>query len=315
MGEVAAIGLVLAIRLAGDDSRPRGLRVAAACASAPLSMGLYLTFSRGALFACAAGIVTLIVLAAERTQLRAIVLSLGVAALAAACAAPFSGVTALAGNQAARERQGAVALVALVVIVVAAGLAERRLLRDERRKALRLPRQTRLIALGVICAGLALAIIAGAKEGTSEPAVSGASRYVTLQSNRFAYWRVALRAFSDEPLRGVGAGGWAVWWLRYRPVAKGAQDAHSLPLQTLAELGLIGAALLLAVFAGIGLAARAAYRAAPALAAGSIAALVVYIAHAPLDWDWQMPAVTLIAIVLAGSLLALAEPEAEGVTP
>ena len=44
-----------------------------------------------------------------------------------------------------------------------------------------------------------------------------------------------MRAFADEPLRGVGAGGWSVYWLRYRTVDEFAQDAHSLPLQTLAE--------------------------------------------------------------------------------
>jgi hypothetical protein len=31
------------------------------------------------------------------------------------------------------------------------------------------------------------------------------------------------------------------------------------------------------------------------------------VVHAPLDWDWQMPAVTLVALVLAGSLVALTE--------
>ena len=69
----------------------------------------------------------------------------------------------------------------------------------------------------------------------------------------------------------------------------------------------MGLALLVAFVAGIGLAARRAYRAAPGAAAGPIAGVVVYLAHAPLDWDWQMPAVTLIALVLAGSLLSLAE--------
>ena len=44
------------------------------------------------------------------------------------------------------------------------------------------------------------------------------------------------------------------------------------------------------------------------LAAGPIAGLVAYLAHAPLDWDWEMPAVTLVAIILAGMLLALARP-------
>jgi hypothetical protein len=46
---------------------------------------------------------------------------------------------------------------------------------------------------------------------------------------------------------------------------------------------------------------------APALAAGPAAGFVVWLAHAPLDWDWEMPAVTLIAIGLAGALIALAD--------
>ena len=117
-------------------------------------------------------------------------------------------------------------------------------------------------------------------------------------------WRSAFRA---EPLHGVGAGNWAVCWLRYRTIDEFAQDAHSLPIQTLAELGVVGLALLAVFLAGIGLAARAAYRAAPALAAGPIAGVIVWIAHSPVDWDWQMPAVTLIAMGLTGALLALRE--------
>jgi hypothetical protein len=61
-------------------------------------------------------------------------------------------------------------------------------------------------------------------------------------------------------------------------------------------------------FTGVGLAAIAAHRAVPGLAAGPISGLVTYVAHAPLDWDWQMPAVTLVAIVLAGQVLAQAQP-------
>jgi O-antigen ligase len=106
-----------------------------------------------------------------------------------------------------------------------------------------------------------------------------------------------------------------VEWLRWRSVAEGAQDAHSLELQTLAELGVVGAALLLSVLAGIALAARRSLRAAtataPAATAGLIAALVTYLAHSPLDWDWQMPAVTLIATALAGAVIAAAEPAAD----
>ena len=42
-----------------------------------------------------------------------------------------------------------------------------------------------------------------------------------------------------------------------------------------------------------------------------IAALVVWAVHSAVDWDWEMPALTLIALVLAGSLIAGAEREEE----
>jgi O-antigen ligase len=182
------------------------------------------------------------------------------------------------------------------------------LARRERVGELRLPRRAPLIALVVICAGLALAIVVGAKESSRQPLSAGATRYTTLQSNRYDYWSVALRAFGDEPVRGVGAGGWAVYWLRDRHVTEFAQDAHSLPLQTLAELGLVGFALLVAFLGGVAWAARDALARAPALAGGATAGFVVWLAHAPLDWDWEMPAVTLVAIALAGLLLALSRP-------
>ena len=307
MGEEAALGFVLCARLAGDATRPRPLRVAAACSCAPLGMGLYVTFSRGALFACVAGLVALIVVAPRREQLRALLVTVCAGALGALAAAPLGGVTGLSGQLGTRERQGAIMLAALAVIVVVAALVHWWLTGRERAGELRLPRRAGLIATALIGAGLALAIVVGSKESGGVPISAGAARLATVQSNRYGYWSVALRAFAAEPVHGVGAGGWAVWWLRYRTFDDYAQDAHSLPLQTLAELGLVGAALLATFLVGVALAARDALRAVPALAAGPLAGFVVYAAHAPLDWDWQMPAVTLIAIVLAGALVGIAE--------
>ena len=54
-------------------------------------------------------------------------------------------------------------------------------------------------------------------------------------------------------------------------------------------------------------AARRALRAHPALAAGPCAAALVWLLHASIDWDWQLPAVSLPFIVLAGALIALSE--------
>ena len=155
--------------------------------------------------------------------------------------------------------------------------------------AISLPRHAPVFALLIICGGLGIALAVGAKERSTQPLSAGASRYETLQSNRYAYWRVAIRAFGDQPIRGVGAGGWAVYWLRYRTVTESARDAHSLFFQTAAELGLVGLALLAVYLTGIALGARDAHAIAPGLAAGPIAGFVAYIAHAPLDWDWQMP--------------------------
>jgi hypothetical protein len=309
MGELAALGFVLCARLAGDASRPQTLRAGAAAACAPIGLGLYISFSRGALAACLAGLLTLAVLAPQREQLNGLLASILAGTLAALVAAPLHGVTALAGGTATRERQGALMLVALVVIAAGAGGLMLALTRRPRPGTIRLPRHKGLIASAVVCAGLAAAIVVGASEHGGRPLSAGATRLVTLQSNRYAYWRVALRAFRDEPLRGVGAGGWAVYWLRHRPFNEFAKDAHSLPLQTAAELGLVGLLLLTAFVGGVALAARDAYRDAPSLASGAIAALVAYAVHAPLDWDWQMPAVTMVALVLAGVVIVLAEPD------
>ena len=191
-GELAALGFVLCARIAGDAQRPRALRAAAAAASAPLGLGLYLSFSRGALFACAAGLVALIVAAPRREQLEGIVIAISAAVLSAIAAAPFKGVTSLAGALGTRERQGAIVLVLLVAIGAAAAAAQRHRARRAQAAPLRLPNHAAWITLVLICAGMALAIVVGSKESANRPLSGGASRYATLQSNRYDYWRVAL---------------------------------------------------------------------------------------------------------------------------
>ena len=86
-----------------------------------------------------------------------------------------------------------------------------------------------------------------------------------------------------------------------------AKDAHSLYIETLGELGLVGAAILAALIVGLAVAARRAFRRLPVQAAGAIAALSVFAVHAGLDWDWEMPAVSLVALLCAGALIAWSE--------
>jgi hypothetical protein len=240
MGALAAVGTVLAARIASDRTRPPRLRVGAAAALAPLLLGLYLTYSRGALAAVALGAVLLLLLAPEARPLWAHV-----------------------GH---RWRVvvgwGAVALLAAALVVVAVDRAS------------------------------------APAQGTT------AQRFADIGSNRADYWRVAVDTFAGAPLAGVGSSGFRVEWLRERDVAEGVVDAHSLYLETAAELGLVGLALLAALLAGVAICARRLATRDPALAAGPCAALAALALHAGIDWDWELPALSLIALLLAGMVIA-----------
>jgi O-antigen ligase len=143
--------------------------------------------------------------------------------------------------------------------------------------------------------------------GAAVSAGASASRFGSLQSHRYDYWKVALRTFAHHPAIGVGSSGFAVEWLRHRPFREPAQDAHSLYLETAAELGVVGILALALMLGGAAASARTAWRRDPALAAGPCAVLAAWAVHAEIDWDWEMPALTLVAIVLAGALLAAAD--------
>ena len=118
-----------------------------------------------------------------------------------------------------------------------------------------------------------------------------------MQSNRYAYWKVAVASFADHPLQGEGSGSFRAIWLREREFREVIRDAHSLYLETAAELGLVGLLSLALLVAGC---AVAAVRAGPALP-GAAAALAAFALHAGIDWDWELPALTLVALALAAT--------------
>jgi O-antigen ligase len=146
-------------------------------------------------------------------------------------------------------------------------------------------------------------VAAGIHERHPAPA-SGATpqRLGSIESNRYAYWRVGLGAFADHPVNGVGSGGYRVEWLQRRDFAETVRDAHSLYVETAAELGIVGLLALATLFGGVAAAVRHEAVAGAALAAWAV--------HAGVDWDWEMPALTLVAVLLAGGAIARAAPRA-----
>jgi O-antigen ligase len=203
-------------------------------------------------------------------------------------------------------------IVILVVLIAASALITLRFLPAE---SARLSFSRRLPALAATAMALVVAglVIGGVGEkGEREPErlrdPSG-SRLTSVKSRRYDYWRVGLGAFGREPLLGVGAGGFRYEWLRERPVDEGVREAHSLELGMAADLGLPGLLGLAFMVGGVAVAGRRALASQRPLAAGCCAASMVWLLHASIDWDWEIPAVTLPVIIMAGGLIAASEEQ------
>ena len=181
----------------------------------------------------------------------------------------------------------------------------------------RLPKRVVVAAAATVAALLVLALVrvggpAGAihefsHAGPTVKADKNRRLFSLSGSSRAQYWHVAWREVDSHPWLGSGAGSFQRNWLRLRPAQLPVLDAHNLYLETLAEVGPIGLALLVALLALPAVAAVVA-RGQP-LAAPVFAGYVAYLVHAAQDWDWELPAVTLAAICCAAALLVLAERE------
>lgn len=272
-GALAAIGLVLAA----------GIRRPPAAALIPLlGLDLYLTLSRGALGALAAGLLVLVALVPTRAAL------LSAALVAAGTAVPaLLAETALDGVMRADASNGPAMLAVLVLTGAACAFAATRIGGGP------LPR-LRPLALAALITALAVTVVA-MRSGTP---TTSSERLVSVETNRYDYWAVALESITP---RGIGTGGFRVEWLLHRDSDESVRDAHSLYLEVAAELGIVGLAALLALFGGVLAAARRAR--APAAAA----ALAAWAVHAGIDWDWELPGLTLVAVLLAGRLVAASE--------
>jgi O-antigen ligase len=173
----------------------------------------------------------------------------------------------------------------------------------------RLGRRARIVlattAATVVAVGAGVAVERAVESFTAPVPQTGGQlgrRLFSASGNgRSDYWRIALGEAGDHPLLGGGAGSYAKRWLAHRPTAFEARDAHNLYLETLAELGPVGLALLLLAL-GVPLAALVRARSDP-LAATAGAAYAAYVVHAALDWDWEIPAVTVPALLAAGAIV------------
>ena len=104
-------------------------------------------------------------------------------------------------------------------------------------------------------------------------------------------------------MHGTGAGSFEREWLAERSIDQNVINAHNLYLEVLAELGWVGLVILCATLL-LPLTAVKRARSRPLMPAAA-GVYVAYLAHASVDWDWQVPALTILALV-AGAVMIVA---------
>jgi hypothetical protein len=318
LGLLAAIGVLLALGIV--VASPRRLHRAAAGASLPITtLTLYFTFSRGAWLSLAAG--ALAFLAVDPRRLGTLARSLVAAAVPCIAVWRASTYEALVSEghplRAMSTAGHRFALLVLAFVVLSAVFAAALPVGDLR---IPLPQHARKLigaALAVVVVGAAVAGIVRAGDPltlpsrsyhafTGEPPdINGSldSRLFSFSSSgRTKYWRVAVDEYSAHPVVGTGAGTFATVWLQKRPINGFVGEAHSLYVETLLELGPLGL-LLVTLLLLVPLLAALRARHSP-LVPSACAVVVAYATHAAGEWDWELPGVTLVALVCGLAIAA-----------
>jgi O-antigen ligase len=363
-----AIGLTAAMGTIGClwlGSRRAGHALLSALAYPAMGITLatlLLAYSRGALAALAVGLVLWFCMVPLRLRGAAVLLTAaagaaGVVAFAFSRHALSSDNVSLAARTSAGHQLG-VLIVVMVVGLTLAGLAIGFFAARQRRAA-----STRRRAGVLLLGALALVLILGVGAvAASHRGLSGSvshafnsltnphapvppntpGRLTAIASVRARYWNEALKVFKAHPLLGSGAEGYATARLRYRTETLEVRHAHGYLVQTLADLGLVGLALTLALLltwmAAAGRCthpfnrrwtswhalarwrsgARPGWRRAPQRYTPErvglltmLALVVVFGVHSFVDWTWYVPGDACVALLCAGWLAGRGELQEE----
>lgn len=277
-----------------------------------------LTQSRAGVLAAIAVVAVVLALAPRRVE-TALLLLLGSTPALAVAAWAFSRPALVedGAGRAARIDDGRLfALVAGVGVLIAVALAlwvpVERLVAERGRLVVRtlalVAVAAALLGAGALVASVGNPIRWAADQVNGGECANDPGRLTELcDNNRLAWWGDALEIARDRPLLGTGAGSFEVARLRVRDDATPVTQPHSVPLQLLADLGLVGLVL------GLGAAAAASVGIVRSLRrlggearweATALTALpLAWGLHALVDYDLDFLAVTAPALVATGALL------------
>jgi hypothetical protein len=322
-GLAALLGLGITV-LAGLAVVARGQvsRAVSAAALPAMVLALYFTLSRGGFLAAGVGLLTLLALAPDRLP--------KLASLLVPAAGSAVLILVASGRQdlqdglrtATAEHQGNGLLLLTLGVCVAVGLLApaaaglgRQLTGGWRPS----PARAAAVAVVVAVAAATLFLSVGGAQAVSDgwrtfrepniqPTANQSATRLTSVSGRgrYQFWRSALDAGQQEPLHGIGPGGFAYWWAEHGRLDRFIQNAHSLYLETFAELGIVGLALVL-VFVGsllLGGARSALGGGDRGLASVCVAGCGSFAVSAAIEWVWQIPVLPAAFLILGAAAVA-----------
>jgi hypothetical protein len=321
LGALIAIGIPLVLQVA-TGARTVLFRALAAAALPAMALTIFFTLSRGGMAAALIALGVFFAVGSDRLPklLTAMVAGAGGGILILAVTRRDALQHGL--DNAAAHHQGDQMLTLVLVVCLAVGLIQAGLsyaLLNEKR-----PRWTfvsRRQSLGAAVAGglVVLVLIAALdvpgrasdgwqefKQGGGPGSGTGRLGSVAGQS-RYQLWQAALDENATKPLDGTGSGTFELWWARHGRTGESVRDTHSLYLQTLGELGLVGlallAAFLLTIFIAAGRRMPHANAAQRSWLAAALAGCVAFCLTAAVDWMWQIPVLAVALLLLASVLV------------
>jgi len=323
LGAITAMGVPLLLALA-TGAKSVIARALSAAAIPALMLTLFFALSRGGIIAATFGAAVFFAFASDRLPKLATLVLAGAGGGILVLLAHGKEDLVDGLSTAAAHDQGNEMLLIGILVCAAVGLVQAGLAIGEakikRPKWSQPSKRTSTIALGVVLlVGLVVALAVNAPgrlsdawdefKGGGGPG-QGAERLTSIAGeDRYEFWSAAVDENGTAPLIGTGAGTFIYWWAREGGGGETVRDAHSLYLQTLGELGIIGflvlGGFLVVVLAGGVRNALLSEGAERSRLAAALAACSVFFLTAAVDWMWQMPVLPVTMLLLAACLLTV----------
>jgi tetratricopeptide (TPR) repeat protein len=328
LAALMAVGMPVLLYCA-TGARSLIARAAAASAIPLLALCAFLTASRGGVIEIAVGLVVFVVLAPDRLSKLAMIAVTGAGSallIEAANKRPEvrdGARTALAAHQGNQLIAIAIAVVAGVALLGAAVILVERYVERPRLLVLTRRQLGYLSAGGVVVAVVAFVAAGGVgflhRKWTEFKSPGGfntssGNAFARLQSTsgegRYQYWQEAAHTAAQKPLTGSGANTFQFEWLQHGVAAGGfVQDAHSMYMQALGDLGypgfiLITGFMLWILGFGVWRVIRTRDSAVRLTLAAATAGAFAFAFAAAIDWIWFIPVLPVALFVCASAIFA-----------